>query len=494
VRIQLITAWLLVFIQGCTTSDNSDLLIGNVIVISSEGEASATPMDVFIADGRIRSIMNAAANGRASATTTIDGTGKFLMPGLIDSHTHLNEIPGMSFEQERDHPDISAAARRQIPRSYLYHGFTTVIDLNSVPEVVSKWNAVEVRPQAYFCGASPVYGGYPMSFMPEELRAELMPYFLFDETRPDDMPEGIDAGLHTPSAVVDRIHADGGICVKTHYEKGFGGRGNMPVPSVALIAALVEAAHGKELPVLMHANAEAAQAFGVESGVDAFAHGMWTWNDRTLTEINTEVRKVADDALAKKIALQPTIQVLYGEQDMFVPGYLDDPRLKKVLPGSLVDWYKTDEGQWWRQRMLDIPIVAQLVEKGLWQELDAEPVARVSAVLEYYANHDGRLLFGSDTPSDPTFANPPGLNGRFEMDRWIEAGVTPLQLFRAATANNAKFFGLENEIGAMETGMRADLLLLRDNPLENVTAYDTIEYVILGGDVLSRASLAADSP
>jgi hypothetical protein len=144
--------------------------------------------------------------------------------------------------------------------------------------------------------------------------------------------------------------------------------------------------------------------------------------------------------------------------------------------------------------MLDIPIVAQLVEKGLWQELDAEPVARVSAVLEYYANHDGRLLFGSDTPSDPTFANPPGLNGRFEMDRWIEAGVTPLQLFRAATANNAKFFGLENEIGAMETGMRADLLLLRDNPLENVTAYDTIEYVILGGDVLSRASLAADSP
>ena len=108
--------------------------------------------------------------------------------------------------------------------------------------------------------------------------------------------------------------------------------------------------------------------------------------------------------------------------------------------------------------MLKIPIVAQFVQDGRWQELDAPPITRVTAVLEYFADNGGTLLFGSDTPSDPTFANPPGLNGRLEMDRWMEAGVTPLQLFRAATVNNAQFFGLADQIGTVEVGKKADLL------------------------------------
>ena len=143
--------------------------------------------------------------------------------------------------------------------------------------------------------------------------------------------------------------------------------------------------------------------------------------------------------------------------------------------------------------MLQIPIVSQLVEKGLWDELDAPPIERVSGVLRYFANSGGMLLFGSDTPSDPPFANPPGLNGRIEMDRWIAAGVSPLQLFTAATVSNAKFFGIDNEIGTIEVGKRADLLLLRRNPLEDISAYDTIEYVILGGTIIERSTLSANS-
>lgn len=91
----------------------------------------------------------------------------------------------------------------------------------------------------------------------------------------------------------------------------------------------------------------------------------------------------------------------------------------------------------------------------------------------------------------PTFANPPGLNGRVEMETWIEAGVSPAQLFNALTQGNAEYFGLGDEIGTIETGKRATLLLLRENPLESVTAYDTIETVILDGMVIERSSLAA---
>jgi imidazolonepropionase-like amidohydrolase len=60
---------------------------------------------------------------------TIDGTGLFLTPGLIDSHVHLGAIPGMTPEQEAAHPDIARAARDQIPRRYLLSGLTSLIDL-----------------------------------------------------------------------------------------------------------------------------------------------------------------------------------------------------------------------------------------------------------------------------------------------------------------------------------------------------------------------------
>ena len=79
------------------------------------------------------------------------------------------------------------------------------------------------------------------------------------------------------------------------------------------------------------------------------------------------------------------------------------------------------------------------------------------------------------------------------MDRWIAAGVTPVQLFRAATIGNAEFFGLADQIGTVEVGKQADLLITRENPLDSISAYDTIEYVILAGKAMKRSSLSAMS-
>ena len=71
-------------------------------------------------------------------------------------------------------------------------------------------------------------------------------------------------------------------------------------------------------------------------------------------------------------------------------------------------------------------------------------------------------------------------------------------MLRAATIDNARAFGLAEEIGSVEVGKRADLLLLAGNPLHDIQAFDRIEKVILGGKVIERESLAAsqrpDSP
>ena len=100
-----------------------------------------------------------------------------------------------------------------------------------------------------------------------------------------------------------------------------------------------------------------------------------------------------------------------------------------------------------------------------------------------------KLLFGTDTPSNEGIGNPPGLNGRLEMARWFEAGVPLPRILRAATLDNAAAFGLSADLGTIEVGKRADLLLLRENPLQTITAYDAIETIFLNGERFTRASL-----
>ena len=167
------------------------------------------------------------------------------------------------------------------------------------------------------------------------------------------------------------------------------------------------------------------------------------------------------------------------------------PRTAECAAAELIDWYGTEDGQWLRKRMRDNPRVARILESGHWKILDAKPIARVTAALSYLASNGGQLSFGSDTPSSPTYANPPGLNGRLEMRRWLEAGVTPAQLFRAATIVNAELFGLQDLVGTVEEGKRADLLLMKRNPMKDASAFDAIDIVILDGRVLHRTELSA---
>lgn len=161
--------------------------------------------------------------------------------------------------------------------------------------------------------------------------------------------------------------------------------------------------------------------------------------------------------------------------------FFADPLLTHAFPPPLIAWYRSPEGDWFR-----------------WQELYGTQPAVYErlggygdAVTRYMARHDARLLFGTDTPAAPIYTNPPGLNGFYEMRRWIAAGVSTRQLFRAATIENARILHLDREIGSIEKGKRANLLLLRTNPLDSVEAYNAIETVFLGGRLIPRERLSA---
>ena len=336
--------WLTPGVRPSAAATVEDVRIEHVTVVSPERASPLRDAEVDIHDGRIVSITTGGSPGQAagapSTVTTIDGTGLYLAPGLIDSHVHLGAIPGMTNEQEARHPDIAQLARDQIPRSYLLYGFTTLVDLISSPQGMARWKDHDIVPDTYFCGGASLMDGYPMNYRPKAVRYRAFPYMLVEPDMaapPDIAPE-----MHTPAAVVARMKADGAICVKTFYEHGFGTAHDLPVPKAETIRELVQAAHAAGMPVLMHASSIEAQSFGLGTGVDIMAHGLWNWNDPSrVTDLTPAAKALLDDVLAKNVGWQPTIQVLYGERDLFNTAFLSDPLLARVLPSGLIDWYRS---------------------------------------------------------------------------------------------------------------------------------------------------------
>jgi imidazolonepropionase-like amidohydrolase len=481
-----------------------ELRIEHVTVVSPERPDALQNAAVTVHDGRITAISTGSSGSdapmRAAGARVLDGHRLYLIPGLIDSHVHLIFIPGMTEEQEHAHPDIATAAREQIPRSYLYHGFTTLIDLISTPEVMKRWKSYDPVPDTYFCGGAALVDGYPMNYFPKPARYSLWPYMLIEPQAVAALPAGIKAAEHSPQAVVARMKADGASCVKTFFERGFGGVHDLPVPRLETTQALVRAAHAAGLPVFLHANSDEAQTFGLDTGVDVIAHGLWNVNDTGPVDVLTPgMKAILDRVIAARVGWQPTIQVLYGLQDLFNPGFLSDPKLARVLPRSLIEWYGTREGQWFHDSVAgEVAGSASARDSadshvGMARPDLSVPIARAKAATAYLAQHRARLLFGTDTPSAPTYANPPGLNAWLEMQRLVDAGVTPAQIFEMATLRNAQALKLDHEIGSVQVGKRANLLLLRADPRQTVQAFDEIVKVIVGGRVLDREELAANA-
>jgi imidazolonepropionase-like amidohydrolase len=488
-------------VSGCRSAGPraprpGDLWIRNVTIVSPERAAPLPHADVLVRDGRIAWIGPADTGGtrNVAGATTIDGAGRFLTPGLIDGHVHLAEVPGVRDEDAAAMPEVIEAYFRQLPRSLLYFGFTTVVDLNVVDRArIDALRAAPLAPAIFDCGGALVLAnGYPMAGAPPNVRFRMFSNFLWDERQANAIPAEFKAADHTPAATVARVAADGGICVKAFWESGFGAdRGKLPVPTETMIREVLAEARRRHLPLLLHANSLSAHQFAAAIPVDAVAHGLWNWESAegagpglppTILATITAERKAG-------VAQMPTTRVLGGLADLFSPTFLDDTNLRHVLPPALLAWYRSDAGHWFGHAMAQDfdGLPPDRIEAIFHRAIDA-----ASLVASRFVADGGRLLFGSDTPSAPTYANPPGYNAFLEMLSLVRGGIPAKRVFEAATIENARFFHIDADYGTVEIGKRASLLLLRANPLTAPTAFDTIETVIIGGRAVLRTELAAD--
>ena len=466
------------------------LLIRNVYIVTANAKVSKQPLNLLVEQGRIRAI----GKQEFSAERVIEGKGQYLIPGLIDSHVHLRDVPGLMVpENERATSKLYQEAAAQIPKSYLYAGFTTVLDLINTKEFIDQWNSQPLAPHAYFCSPVFIPQGYPAALMPKEIQdaPEISRHYLHDK-HSHTAATIVDADEHTPLKLVAAAKKEGARCIKAFYEKGFGAQRNLPVPSEAIVRELVTAAHKQDLPVFLHGNSQWSYEFALKTGVDMLVHGLWSGDAHT----NKELPHIANRLAKAGIAIQPTVQVIYGEQELSNPNFFQQPYLKHVMPAALINWYKSDEGQWMKREIdghfkdaaTQTPEQQYKQVKGVYEPL----LERAKLLTQLVNTHNKSLLvFGSDTPSGPIYTQFPGLNGRKEMDHWIAMGISLPDLFKAMTVGNAKRMGLDDELGSIAKNKVANLLLLSKNPLEDVTAYDSINWIILKGKPIAREELSA---
>ena len=113
-------------------------------------------------------------------------------------------------------------------------------------------------------------------------------------------------------------------------------------------------------------------------------------------------------------------------------------------------------------------------------------------MIGYLATKNARFLFGTDTPSAPSYGYLPGLNQYLEMQDLYRAGVSLPQILKAATIDNARAFRLDSQFGTIEPGKIANLLLLKKSPLASLEAYDSITMIWVHGKPILRDDLAAN--
>jgi imidazolonepropionase-like amidohydrolase len=460
-------------------------VIENVTLISPERSAPLLRADVVLRDGRIAEIGRNLVPGPHARR--INGSERFLIPGLIDAHVHAGHSAALDNDAIDAHPELWAAYRAQIPRAYLAFGFTSIVDLDLTPSDKAWFEGTPLHPRFYSCGRGIKAAGGYMAFNVPPLSSPNFPNLVYEPKEAEHWPKSLDPADYTAERVVSRAADAGAICVKVFVESGFG-TFNWPYLHTETLQKIHAAASARKLVLMVHANSVDSWRSALDGHADIIAHGLWVWpGDFGNSVPPPAASNVIAEAARSGTHVQPTMQTVAGERAMIDPSLLDDPRLTMALPPAVIGYLRSAEGV--KARIALLQEYRKASPPPGFELLLRAAIERTQATFKVMLHDHVPLLFGSDTPGVDGFGNPPGLNGRLELQNWADAGAPLSLILRAATLDNATALGLSHELGSIEVGKRADLLLLKENPLVNVSAYDSIEIIFLNGEPIVREAL-----
>lgn len=444
----------------------------------------------------------------------VSAKDKFLIPGLIDSHVHLMNMAGMNRRQQKNHPELTSQYFKQLPKSFLYYGYTTLIDLNNyAPAKLNQLRKSELRPDIYACGKMlQVMDDFEMEMEELPPNVRLQQPFVHDHYNDHiHIPDSIDLNAHSVQSIIKNIvEEQNGICVKTLYEDASSGMmETWEKPSVKILEDIAKEAKSANIISVIHAPSFEGQQMAVEAQMDIIAHAMWNWTDDPAqfadTTLSKEQKSLLDKIVKNQIGYQPTYRAITSELDILDNRIQTDTNFNSVLPKAYLDWQKSEEGNWFLHRILNRFKFLKMTNPDFFEKVRSQfssdeelrstiynvLLERMNKVVHYLAEKDANLLLGTDFGVMNMYSCPPGYSGFLEMNHWAQAGVDLEMILKAATYNNANAFNLDHLYGTIEKGKPANLLLLNANPLENVDAYNKIDLVIMNGKLIPRQELSA---
>jgi len=420
-----------------------------------EDERLLPDRTVVVVNGRITAVGPREEVDVPPEAVRIESAGRYLIPGLIDSHCHLLSDERIPDEFAKDELFVLLA-----------NGVTTIRDPIGRPELLALRDRIASGEQLgpRLVVGSPQFAGREigdpfhgfLAVDPDEARAAVRRF----------AEEGYDAikiTFFVSRPVYDAIVAEAaavGLPVIGHVG-----------PDVGLDAALAageQIEHLDEfLEALLPEDAPVPQSV---SGTKVWRPELWEsldWLDSS--RIPALARRVVDAGVWSS----PTLSFLNGS---FGTGRSDDV-LMTQLDGRFVSAKVRADLLSGRERFWADPPSAE--RRARFVEL------RNAITRELHAA-GGRLMAGSDAPE---WLNLGGFALHRELRALVDAGLEPWDALEAATRNPAEFFGGGDEYGTIAVGRRAELLLLRKNPLEDVANAAEIEGVMLDRNWFPAASL-----
>jgi hypothetical protein len=441
------TTLILVFIftisfLSCTKTEKADIAIQNVTVIDATGASAKSGMTVLITGNRILKINKTQKTKLAEDVKVVDGSGKFLIPGLWDMHIH-------PFDEE----DIRW---KEFMAIFITNGITNVrvmfgnLELHQWREEISSDKLIGPRmiiasPRP--AGISSVEEGRHFVRKSKSEGAD------FIKILSDDLPRDV------YFAIADEAN-----------KQGIPFAGHVPYSVSA-----VEASDAGQLS-LEHKHSVSIPYSELEEEIRTNLMNINTLRERVklMADIDyneQKAKKLFTHLVENGTFVCPTL-VVWNE-----PAYRDkvelanDPRFA-FYPSAVRNWFK-----YMGEKLIDDEVITAL------RRICSESHYIVGAM-----NKAGvKILAGTDSGGVPFVFQ--GFSLHDELELFVESGLTPMEALQTATINAAECVGRLDSLGTIEEGKIADLILLEENPLLSIENTKKINSVLYNGKYFDRSKL-----
>ncbi|MCX6599345.1 MAG: ABC transporter permease [Acidobacteria bacterium] len=396
---------------------------------------------VLIRDGKIAQVFSGAVpDSKLLRAEVIEGQGKTLLPGLIDSQVFLS-APGGIYEKREDFMKKDSISRPLA--AYLFAGVTSVLSGGEAMDSIERESQKITRgerlgTEVHYTG--PLFttkdgpGTEGFRFLPANVRETMLAQF-----------------TRTPSSaaeakqMVRALKAAGVVAIKA------------AVLDTGYLSAIAEEARAQKLPLMVMTSDSTQVLEAVNAGAAVILSG--SGKDRIPDET---WKKMVD----KKIAYMPLLAVREGQSGNLE--LLDRSLVQQIGPPDLIAATKKRLGP-------------------LGSSAAAEKLLAIPADNLRRAYGAGvQVLAGSGAGSLLVFH---GAGIQRELQLWVNAGLPTHAALQAATSDAAALLGIANRTGAIRANLEASLLLVNGNPLQRIEALEEISLIILKGERVVRGDL-----